>query len=164
MKKLFALITLFLLCISLAACNRNPAVVTEPEAEPSVATEPVTEPVTEPITEPETEPFVSGPLSEVSYIMDFDPAADIYEEPSATSKYIQDVGIYGDFGIVEEVYDEDGNRWGRLESGLGWVQLAGEFPDSHFIRTCHDCGYSEPDVDFSMEVNVPYCTNCSANH
>ena len=161
MKKLFALTTIFLLCISVAACGQETAVVTEPEAEPTVV---VTEPVTEPITEPETEPFVSGPLSEVSYIMDFDPAADIYEEPSVNSKYVQDVGIYGDFAIVEEAYDEAGNRWGRLESGLGWVQLAGEFPDSHFIRTCHYCGYSEPDVDFSMEVNVPYCTNCSANH
>lgn len=38
-------------------------------------------------------------------------------------EFISTIGADGTFTIVEEATDTDGNTWGRLKSGLGWVNI-----------------------------------------
>lgn len=47
----------------------------------------------------------------------------IFDMPSydgVSKKTVEEAGVYT---IVEEVTDEEGNLWGRLKSGAGWVDL-----------------------------------------
>lgn len=52
-----------------------------------------------------------------------DAAMAIYDEPGYDGCYRQIVGEDGVYTIVEEAEDGEGNRWGKLKSGAGWVDL-----------------------------------------
>ena len=52
-----------------------------------------------------------------------DPETMIYAGPSFVSGAVGMVGEVGTYTIVEEATDADGNRWGRLKSGAGWLCL-----------------------------------------
>ena len=47
----------------------------------------------------------------------------IYSQPNYDSSFVQTVELAGVYTIVEERWDEEGNLWGRLKSGVGWVDL-----------------------------------------
>lgn len=47
----------------------------------------------------------------------------IYSQPSYDSSFVQTVELAGVYTIVEEQWDYEGNLWGRLKSGVGWVDL-----------------------------------------
>lgn len=59
----------------------------------------------------------------VNYIVKLEAWVPIYTEPGydAASKRI--VGEDGRYTITEEQLDEEGNIWGKLKSGAGWVDL-----------------------------------------
>lgn len=62
------------------------------------------------------------------YTVTLDAAMALYDEPSYDGCYRQIVGEDGVYTIVEEAEDGEGNRWGKLRSGAGWVDLtAAEF-------------------------------------
>ena len=52
-----------------------------------------------------------------------DPETMIYAAPGFTNEVTALVEEAGAYTIVEEQRDRDGNLWGRLKSGLGWVCL-----------------------------------------
>ena len=52
-----------------------------------------------------------------------DPDTLIYAGPGFLSEAVDLIGEAGIYTIVEEATDADGNVWGRLKSGLGWVCL-----------------------------------------
>jgi len=52
-----------------------------------------------------------------------DPETEIYAGPAARYGCVALVEEYGTYTIVEEAVDADGNLWGRLKSGAGWVCL-----------------------------------------
>lgn len=101
----------------------QPEPETEPQTEPPVETAPPveTQPPTEP--EPETEPEVQE-QSEVPYLLTI-PRADqsIYKGPGYDYAYARTVELAGIYTIVEEQWDTEGNLWGKLKSGAGWVDL-----------------------------------------
>lgn len=47
----------------------------------------------------------------------------IYSQPSYDSTTVQSISI-GAYTIVEEQTDSDGNAWGKLKSGLGWICIS----------------------------------------
>ncbi|MBQ1257959.1 MAG: hypothetical protein IIX93_11900 [Clostridia bacterium] len=47
----------------------------------------------------------------------------IFKGPGYDYVYTKLVGADGVYTIVEEAFDEEGNLWGRLKSGAGWVDL-----------------------------------------
>lgn len=183
MKKLLALTVVLALAMSCTACTCIPVELLKPrqpqasepqnvqpletlpeeEAPTQAPTEPATEPPTEPVpTEPvPTEPAPTEPASKVPYTMQFPASYDIFNMPGYHFRYVRDIGLTGVYTIVEEQYDEFGNLWGKLKSGIGWVQLSGDIPSSNYTRTCPDCGLTEPDVFFDKEYESEYCDNCS---
>ena len=47
----------------------------------------------------------------------------IYEGPSYDHMFVGTVALAGTYTIVEEARDEEGNLWGKLKSGIGWIDL-----------------------------------------
>lgn len=76
-------------------------------------------------TEPAvTEPVQTIPMNDVPYTTSLGAAVSIFDGPSYDYTYVQSVGQDGIYTIVEEAYDSEGNLWGKLKSGLGWVDLS----------------------------------------
>ncbi len=48
----------------------------------------------------------------------------IYDGPSYDNYSIGTVEIAGSYTIIETAYDSEGNLWGKLKSGAGWVDLS----------------------------------------
>ena len=71
-----------------------------------------------------TEPVVKVPMNDVPYTTSLEAAVSIFDGPSYDYTYVQSVGQDGIYTIVEEAYDAEGNLWGRLKSGVGWVELS----------------------------------------
>jgi hypothetical protein len=165
MKRWIILLTL--LSLMLCACSSEPVQTTTPaETTPtvpvSIATKPSettipSEPVPE--TEPSEAPESTAPPEsteasvDTSYTIQIaDPETYIYEKPEFRSQCTALVGEAGIYTIVEEAMDRDGNLWGRLKSGIGWVCLTepaivpvyADYAPEHFsyVDSWH-CG--EPD-------------------
>ena len=99
-----------------------PTVPTEIDTpEPTVApTEPTTAaPTTEPPTTapPATEPPSPKNLQQVKWVGTY-----IFGEPSYDGQVVQPLPV-GTYTIVSERKDAEGNLWGKLKSGLGWIDL-----------------------------------------
>lgn len=95
-----------------------PAEETEPEttAEPEETT--FSAPTEEPTEEP-TEPEASVPYLETVKR----PDQPIFDGPGYDYGYVGTVEVAGVYTIMEERRDYEGNLWGRLKSGLGWIDL-----------------------------------------
>lgn len=81
---------------------------------------------------PET---VEVPEKAVPYLLDI-PRADqsIFAKPTYDSQFVRTVEKAGWYTIVEEQWDSEGNLWGKLKSGIGWIDLSElyykkEYPD-----------------------------------
>ena len=69
---------------------------------------------------PETQP----PVADSSYTLRIeDPDTRIYSSPAFCFEVVATVEEAGTYTIVEEAEDPDGNLWGRLKSGIGWICL-----------------------------------------
>ena len=123
--KRFAVIAL---CAALL-CGCAPATdpTTPPETVATVPSAPVqTDPPTEAVTDPPTEPAETVPPATdpaMPYTVDLHAAVCIFSEPSYDEDYLGIVEVDARYTIVEEAQDWEGNRWGRLKSGAGWVDL-----------------------------------------
>ena len=75
----------------------------------------------------EEEPTEEEPAEEepsLPYLEQIDWAdQSVFAEPSYDSVFVGTVELAGTYTIVEEAYDEEGNLWGKLKSGMGWVDL-----------------------------------------
>lgn len=102
---------------------------TTTEAATTEATAPVT---TEAATVPETTEVTvvpttaaTEPKNDGTYLERVkDPNCEIFREPNYDAFFVRAVGAPGTFTIVEERWDYEGNLWGRLKSGLGWINLS----------------------------------------
>lgn len=139
MKKIVAL---FAVLLMLSGCSRLPAPTMPPvttqatteaitQAATEVTTEATTEVTAEVATEATTEattvattvatePVVTGMYVERVK----DPNCEIFAQPDYDSRFVRAVGGPGAFTIMEEKWDYEGNLWGRLKSGLGWINLS----------------------------------------
>lgn len=109
---------------------------TELSIQPVEKPEEQTEPETEPETQPEQE-------DDGSYRLNI-PRQDqpIYAGPGYHYSYVGNIGIAGIYTIVEESKDQDGNLWGKLKSGIGWVDLN----DVHRSDKPITIDYADPDL------------------
>ena len=103
------------LCLLLCACGA-PVETTAP-AETTLP--PVTEPVIETTAPVET----TAPAAREYTLRIEDPETMIYAGPAFLSGAVAMVEEAGTYTIVEEALDRDGNTWGRLKSGAGWICL-----------------------------------------
>lgn len=148
MKKRMITVLILALVLSLCACGQRAAGgsdgqdslpsestgITQPsgedttgeteEAPPKTTTEePTEEPTTKPTEEPEktTEPEKE---TEKGYLQRIErPDQSIFSGPSYDSDFVGTVEMKATYTIVEEKTDDEGNLWGRLKSGAGWVDL-----------------------------------------
>ena len=70
-------------------------------------------------------------LTETPYVTALEAWLQIHEGPGYDFSYKSSVGKDGKYTIVEEAMDYEGNIWGRLKSGAGWVDLT-------YARTAKD--------------------------
>ena len=103
------------LCLLLCACDA-PSETTAP-AETTLP--PVTEPVIETTAPVET---TAPAVQEYTHRIE-DPETMLYAGPAFLSGAVAMVEEAGTYTIVEEAIDADGNTWGRLKSGAGWICL-----------------------------------------
>lgn len=96
----------------------EPEVTETPPSEPEVTEAPTSEPAA---TETPTSSQEEKPAD--SYTMSLHGFVSIFDAPSYDGCYVQSVGQDGVYTIVEEQMDSEGNLWGRLKSGVGWVCL-----------------------------------------
>ena len=107
------LVCLALLALILCACAADPVVTTLPSETKTPAASSVPETTVPPMT--------TGSLTHTVRIDD--PDTCIYAGPAFTAEVAALVEEAGVYTITEEATDPDGNIWGRLKSGLGWVCL-----------------------------------------
>lgn len=75
-------------------------------------------------TSPETVPTTQSPEAIIPYLQKiFQPDQSIFDGPSYDYSFVGTVEVAGTYTIVEEAWDEEGNLWGKLKSGAGWVDL-----------------------------------------
>lgn len=104
--------------LMLCACGVAPAGTTAP-AETTLPVE-TTVPAGTTLP-PETS---APPAQDSSYTIEIeDPELLVYGGPAFRHGAVDLVGEAGTYTIVEEQTDADGNRWGRLKSGAGWLCL-----------------------------------------
>ena len=68
----------------------------------------------------------------------------IYEGPGYDYCFVDTVRQRGTYTIVEEVRDSEGNLWGRLKSGIGWVDLT-EIQSEGYKNTLISANYADED-------------------
>ncbi|MBQ6835584.1 MAG: hypothetical protein IJO47_00870 [Clostridia bacterium] len=84
------------------------------------------EKITEAITEASTqaEPETSAAKSDEAEIIKLKGYIPVYDGPSYDDVYKQTIGKNGVYTIIEEIDDNEGNKWGRLKSGIGWIDMS----------------------------------------
>jgi len=89
-----------------------------------------------------------------SYRLQLEAAFPIFHGPGYDEGYARTVGEDGIFTILEEQWDEEGNRWGRLKSGVGWVNLTYLYSNAWRLPPLTAC--LGEDVDFSGRLHLHY--------
>ncbi|MBR5293410.1 MAG: hypothetical protein IKU31_01440 [Oscillospiraceae bacterium] len=118
MKRLLCIVAA--LCLLLCACGAP----VETSAPSETTLPPVTEPVIETTAPVETAPPETPTPAAQEYTHRIeDPETMLYAGPAFVSGAVAMVEEAGTYTIVEEVLDSDGNTWGRLKSGAGWICL-----------------------------------------
>lgn len=122
-----------------------PAETTLP-AETEAPTEmPTEEPTQAPATVPaETEGDEDG----LPYLLRIDRAdQSIFEGPGYDYVFAGTVRERGTYTIVEEAEDEEGNLWGKLKSGVGWVDLT-QIRSEEYAKALLSANYADDNLLF----------------
>lgn len=98
---------------------------TQPETSAATTVPATTVPETTiPETTADTTPVTQPSLGTVPYLFTVEQAGyPIYDGPGYDCKLVSAVDLPGVYTIVEEAWDDDGELWGRLKSGVGWINL-----------------------------------------
>ena len=127
MKRLICI--LLALCMALCACTAAPAGTTAPD-ETTVPTTPgeTTAPTVPGVDNDMSYREEDLPIDEDPVFQEYthrieDPETMIYAGPAFLSGAVALVEEAGTYTIVEEAPDRDGNTWGKLKSGAGWICL-----------------------------------------
>lgn len=132
MKRIVTILLCMALLVALSACQRTDTVSeqtpvttttqllnTTPSTE---ETENITSPTETLDTTPATAPTEAN--DNLPYIQKIKrPDQPIYDGPSYDNYQVGTIEKSGSFTIVQEYIDEEGNLWGKLKSGAGWVDL-----------------------------------------
>ena len=96
---------------------------TVPKTTSAATSKPEAEPTTEKATEPKKEEQKSSAQFE-RYLVWLDLGVTVYESPDFASDVTYVIDIASNYTIVDEAHDRNGNLWGKLKSGVGWVCLS----------------------------------------
>ena len=151
MGKRFAHILIILsLVLIMAGCGVEPV---EPSTAPTQTSRP-TETATS-SAQPTPEPTATADLPYLQRIERFDQS--IYEGPGYDYSFVGVVQERGTYTIVEEIQDREGNLWGKLKSGAGWVDLT-ESRSEDYANALISANYA----DENMLLHAAY-HHCSGN-
>lgn len=89
-----------------------------------------------PTTEPPTTVPPTEPEPEVPFLQKIYPGQAVYSGPGYNYPYNQTIYEEGTFTITQVAFDRDGHLWGKLKSGIGWVDL------DDLVSSGYDGGYS----------------------
>jgi len=67
--------------------------------------------------------FIGNDWSDQFYTVQLGSWVQIYEAPGYDFACVGDIGEDGVYTIISEYLDDEGNCWGQLKSGAGWVDL-----------------------------------------
>ncbi len=166
------LILCVMITLGLSGCGSEPAAQTtapvetiapeattvsnETTAPTETAVPTVTEVVTEaPATEAPTEPASTEADSGLPYLQRIDRAdQSIYEGPGYDYVFAGTVRERGTYTIVEEAWDTEGNLWGKLKSGAGWVDLT-EIRSEEYANALISANYA--DDNLILHGDYHYC-------
>lgn len=122
------LIVLALCLACLCACSEKSeeetsqnVISTTAHTENTTAEKP-TEAVTEASSKPE--PETSAANTDEADTIKIKGYIPVFEGPSYDDVYKQTIGKDGVYTITEETVDTEGNKWGRLKSGIGWIDMS----------------------------------------
>ena len=132
-KSIAKLLVILALILLLAGCTAKSAAPTAPTTVPATTDSPEEETLPQASTSAATEAPIAGESEEpavtagteqdVPYLQQIEVGQSVYHGPGydfGRSSIVPETGIYT---IVEEEVDYEGNLWGRLKSGIGWVDL-----------------------------------------
>lgn len=130
----------------------QPSETTVPATQPPETTAPATQATetqpTEPAPTQETQPVETAPPETVppetaptetegfsSYLQKIKRATQsIFDGPGFDYGFVGTVEVAGTYTIVDEAWDYEGNLWGKLKSGVGWVNLTEiQSPETYVI-------------------------------
>ncbi|MBU5462451.1 hypothetical protein [Lachnoclostridium sp. MSJ-17] len=129
-------------------------------AEPTTAPKPTTEPPTE---KPKEEKQSSASFE--SYLTWLNVGVYVHEKPDPTSNVTYVIDTATNYTIVDESYDEYGDLWGKLKSGVGWVNLSladmvtGYDTDTSFFNPKY-----HSDIKTKQVGNITFLYRSQANH
>ncbi len=132
-RYLCLLLALILLCgLVMTGCQEEENDRTYRKKAPTAAT--ITAPTTPseettlPPTEPTEPPKPERPFADhYPYQTQLPAEACMFKSADSDSAFVQTIGADGTFTIMEEVRTENGDLWGRLKSGIGWVNLSNPY-------------------------------------
>ncbi|MBQ8830521.1 MAG: hypothetical protein IJ017_02865 [Oscillospiraceae bacterium] len=88
----------------------------------------------------------------------------VFDSPSYDANYVGVVEEAGIYTIVEEATDDEGNLWGKLKSGLGWVDLtdirsfnwpvSANFADEKLLESGNYHYYEAENQDYTVQVAI----------
>lgn len=117
------------------------APTTEATQEPTI-----TETTQAPTTEATQAPTAAEPEQGLPYLQKIPrPDQSIYDGPGYDYGFVGTVRVQGTYTIVEESTDYEGNLWGRLKSGIGWVDLT-QIQSGHYESDLISANYAEEDL------------------
>lgn len=142
MKQFLKLTASLIACLMLCGCLMVlPPAQTPPHSEQEETIPQTVE--TEPYAQ--TEPKQTQPQAG-DYTLSLRENTPIYHGPSYESGFSRNVGQDGIYTIVEEHTDAQGNLWGKLKSGLGWVPLAVSGAQAPMVASFADDAFMEAGV------------------
>lgn len=172
MKKMYAYLLTLLVLALLTGCKAGIPRWAEPEETSTPATTETTSPVetttptettvpTEAPTLPSEEVPTTVPVETeieddgLPYLLKIDRAdQSIYEGPGYDYIFVGTVQLRGTYTIVEEAWDYEGNLWGKLKSGVGWVDLT-EIRSPEYASALISANYA--DDNLILHGDYHYC-------
>lgn len=169
MKQKTLLSLCLIICLLLCACSGGqisqsvpsapptdePVSIPTPKPTPESTPQPTPEPAPKPTPEPSPSSHPTPDLHGVPYIeIVNDPDQPIYSGPGYDYDKVGTVKIATGYTIMEEIIDPEGNLWGRLKSGAGWIDLtdsrafngAVQLVTASYVKGIapEDCDYASP--------------------
>lgn len=134
---------------STAVETTNPIETTVPKVKPTTA---------KPKNNSASQPFES-------YLIWLNVGVYVHEKPDPTSNVTYVIDTATNYTIVDESYDEYGDLWGKLKSGVGWVNLSladmvtGYDTDTSFFNPKY-----HSDIKTKQVGNITFLYRSQANH
>lgn len=172
MKKLYTYLLTLLVLVLLTGCKSELPhwAKTEETSAPTVPETTVTAENVQPTetaapTEAPTQPSEESPATapgetedednDLPYLLKIDHAdQSIYDGPGYDYVFVGTVQLRGTYTIVEEAWDYEGNLWGKLKSGAGWVDLS-EIRSPEYANALISANYA--DDNLILHGDYHYC-------